>query len=104
MHNALHALPALDQGHAGPHDMFVVSPGLRIEQMHRREVAFAAAGGSNSTEASYCDGPRNEGAFCESAQNNVERNTMAASNHEIGRPRFSKQRHLSAGSGIQRGT
>ena len=47
---------------------------------------------------------RDEGAFCESAQNNVERNTMAASNHEIGRPRFSKQRHLSAGSGIQRGT
>ena len=42
IHEALHALPAFHQSEAGAQQMGVVGGAGRIEQMHRRQIAFAA--------------------------------------------------------------
>ena len=41
--DALHALPAAHTREAGRHQVLIIDAGRRIDQMHRRDVAFAAA-------------------------------------------------------------
>src|SRR5262245_53565554 len=50
-HEALQALPAFHQREAGAEKMRIVDAGLRIDEVHRCKIAFAALGRRNAPEA-----------------------------------------------------
>ena len=83
--------------------MLVVDAGRRIDQMDRREVAFAAARRRHAAEAADRDGARVKAALGERADHDVERNVMAAHDDQIGRVRgVADQRHLDIAVGVER--
>ena len=60
--DALHALPARHQREAGRHQMHIILSARRIDQMHRRDVAFAAAGRRHAAETADRQRARREAA------------------------------------------
>ena len=71
--------------------------------MHRREIAFAAAQRRDAAETADGDGPRVKAAFGERADDDIERDIVAAHDDEIGRARrLADQRDFGAGVGIER--
>ena len=84
---ALHALPALHQREARAQQMRVVDAARGIDEMHRREIAFAALGRRDAAQAADRDGARGEAPLGERAEHRVERDAMAAHDHEIGHRR-----------------
>src|SRR5262249_59034804 len=83
VHEALHALPALHQCEAFAQQVCVVDSTCRIEEMHRRQVALSALGRGETAHAADRDGARGEPALGEYAEHDVERDTVAAHDHEI---------------------
>ena len=60
----------------GPQQMLVVDAGRGIDEMHRREVAFAALGRRHAAEAADRDRARREALLGELADNDVERDVV----------------------------
>ena len=84
---ALHALPAFHERKAGREQMLVVNAGSRIDEMHRREIAFAALRGADAALAADRDGARGKAALGERPDHDIERHVVAAGQNEIGRAR-----------------
>src|SRR5262249_59935231 len=83
----LHALPALDQREPRFDQVRVVGRTGRIEQMHRREVAFAALGSGDAALAADRDGARGKAFVGERAEHGIETDAVAAHDDEIWRAR-----------------
>ena len=71
--------------------------------MDRRDVAFAAARGIKAAKTADRDGTRAQAALGQSADHDVERDIVAAHDHEVRRViGLTDQRHLSLGLGVER--
>ena len=71
--------------------------------MHRRDVAFAAAGRRHAAEAADRQRARRKTALGQRADHDIERHVMAAHDHQIGRVRgAADQRHLHLAVGVER--
>ena len=71
--------------------------------MHRRHVAFAAAGRRHAAQAADRQHARRKAARGERAHHHVERDVMAAHDDDVGRARRrSDQRHLRLAAGVER--
>ena len=81
----LHPPPAGHQREAGREQMFVVEAGRRIDEMDRRQIAFAAACRGNAAEAADGDGARAKAPLGQRADHDVERDIVAAHDDEVGR-------------------
>src|ERR1043166_1906780 len=103
MHDALHALPTAHQLEPGRDEVRVVAAGRGIEQMHRREVAFAAPRRRHTAEAADGDGTRGKPTLGERAEHRVERDAMAAGDDEVGRARLADQGYARPRAGVERG-
>ena len=62
-------------------------PVVGIDEMHRRDVAFAAPRRRDAAQAADRDGARGEAALGQRADHDVERDVVAAHDDEIGRAR-----------------
>src|SRR6185437_3822750 len=83
--------------------MLVAFAGFGIDEMHGREIAFAAFRGGDTALASERDLARGKTLLRERVQDRVERDAMAAHDEEIGRVRgLADQRYFRMRAGIER--
>src|SRR5262249_40430798 len=101
--DTLQALPSLHQRKPWAEKMRVVDASLRIDEVHRREIAFATLRCRDAPEAADRDGACAEALIRERAEHGVKRNAMAARDHEIRhRSRFANERNARARAGRER--
>ena len=84
MDETLHTLPPLDERKSRTHEVRVVNPRGRIDEMHGCEIAFGTLGRGDAPEAADRDGTRRKSRLGERPHDDVEGNAMAAHNHKIG--------------------
>ena len=83
--------------------MLVVFSGRGIDQVNRRDIAFTASDGCNPALAADRQGPRGEAAVGKRADDDIERNIVAAHDDEVERFHAAvEQRHLRLAVGVQR--
>src|SRR5262250_1188074 len=84
--------------------MLVVDAARGIDQVYRRNIAFAAACRTHSAETADGDGARAYAAVGQRANHDIQRNVVTAHNDKIGRTfGFSDQRDFNLAVGIERG-
>ena len=83
----MHTLPARHERKAGRDQMLVVTAGVRIDEMHRGEIAFTAPRRRNAAETSDRERARHQATLGERTHHHVERDVVAAHDHQVGRAR-----------------
>ena len=87
------------------HQMLIISAGRRIDQVHRRDVALAARRRRHAAETADRQRACGKAALRQRADHRVEREVVAAHDHQIGRMRGASPISVTSSirTGIERG-
>jgi hypothetical protein len=103
-HKSLHAPPARNEAQSGREQMLVVDAASRIDEMNRRNIAFAAACRTYAAKTADGDRARTQAALGQRADHDIERDVVTAHDDQIGRALgFSDQGDFDVAVGIERG-
>ena len=94
-HDALHPPPARHQFETVGEEWRIVGLGVLVEQMDRRQIAFAALGRRQAAEAADRDRAHGQACARERRRDQIEPGAVAADDDEIRHPHmWREQRHL----------